>query len=603
MAYIIKSGDTLSGIAAANKTTVAALMSANPSIKDPNKIYAGASLNLISAAPAPAPAPAPTPAPMPTPTPAPTPKPTPQPTPQYTPAPQTTQQPTYTPAPAPAPAPASNSLITTNPAEAAKYAGQQLNTDTSIVDYLKSVGADSSWSSRVAIAAKMGISNYTGTAEQNISMLKAVKGQGTGGSTPTPTPTPAPTPTPTPTPTPQNPALAPLTEGQNLAVDTSTVRGKSAQEIADQAKAELATSNAQDSEINTLTKQKTIQQLKQELGIDTGAPVAPNLVTDYEALRSKEGVGALETQVQSIDAQIREAQAALTAGVHKISGELAPMELLTGKQAELRNQATDLLNTLNARKATLVEELTTKNNVISNIMNLKSVDYANAKEVYNTKFSQTIQLQDLLMSDEDRKNAQKNLAADNARANLTVMSNVMGESGLALDAMPDDFKVGFAKEAMKAGISPESITAVMTAKPGLKIDAMIQGTNENGNEIVSFFSYNNGNPKLVQTVETGGKAAGKATEQWSDPFMLAGDLVQREATTGMIRTAVNVSEKETGLTDEQKILKKFTDTLTSWNKEGTREQFIRVLQAQNPDIDPSDIARKVYEVYPDGYDS
>jgi murein DD-endopeptidase MepM/ murein hydrolase activator NlpD len=51
MAYTIKSGDTLSQIAAANKTTVAALQAANPSIKDPNKIYAGASLNIPTAAP------------------------------------------------------------------------------------------------------------------------------------------------------------------------------------------------------------------------------------------------------------------------------------------------------------------------------------------------------------------------------------------------------------------------------------------------------------------------------------------------------------------------------------------------------------------------
>ena len=47
--YTIKSGDTLSGIALKNGTSVSALMSLNPSIKDPNKIYAGNSLNLPTA--------------------------------------------------------------------------------------------------------------------------------------------------------------------------------------------------------------------------------------------------------------------------------------------------------------------------------------------------------------------------------------------------------------------------------------------------------------------------------------------------------------------------------------------------------------------------
>lgn len=44
--YQIKSGDTLSEIAAKMGTTVSALMAANPQIKDPNKIYAGAVLNI-----------------------------------------------------------------------------------------------------------------------------------------------------------------------------------------------------------------------------------------------------------------------------------------------------------------------------------------------------------------------------------------------------------------------------------------------------------------------------------------------------------------------------------------------------------------------------
>ena len=48
MPYTIAQGDTLSGIASKNNTTVQNLMALNPYIKDANKIYAGASLNLPS---------------------------------------------------------------------------------------------------------------------------------------------------------------------------------------------------------------------------------------------------------------------------------------------------------------------------------------------------------------------------------------------------------------------------------------------------------------------------------------------------------------------------------------------------------------------------
>jgi LysM repeat protein len=56
MAYTIKKGDTLSGIAKANKTTVQKIMDANPSITNPSVIRAGAKINIPTAAAPAAPA-------------------------------------------------------------------------------------------------------------------------------------------------------------------------------------------------------------------------------------------------------------------------------------------------------------------------------------------------------------------------------------------------------------------------------------------------------------------------------------------------------------------------------------------------------------------
>ena len=57
--YTIQYGDTLSGIASKTGKSIQELMRLNPSITDPNKIYAGRSLSLGTSAPAPAPAPTP----------------------------------------------------------------------------------------------------------------------------------------------------------------------------------------------------------------------------------------------------------------------------------------------------------------------------------------------------------------------------------------------------------------------------------------------------------------------------------------------------------------------------------------------------------------
>lgn len=53
---------------------------------------------------------------------------------------------------------------------------------SSIVDYLKSIGKDSSFAARKQYAAQYGISNYTGTAEQNAKLLSLMRGGSSGTS-------------------------------------------------------------------------------------------------------------------------------------------------------------------------------------------------------------------------------------------------------------------------------------------------------------------------------------------------------------------------------------------------------------------------------------
>ena len=86
----------------------------------------------------------------------------------------------------------------------------KLNTDTSIVDYLKSQGKDSSMSARKEIAKELGIKNYSGTYDQNVQMLKTLKSQETKSTatTTTKTETPKATTTTTKTTTPTVTAIS-----------------------------------------------------------------------------------------------------------------------------------------------------------------------------------------------------------------------------------------------------------------------------------------------------------------------------------------------------------------------------------------------------------
>ena len=59
--------------------------------------------------------------------------------------------------------------IINNENNSSEYSGN------SIVDYLKSIGVDSSYKNRKKLAKENGINNYTGTAEQNLKLLKILR--------------------------------------------------------------------------------------------------------------------------------------------------------------------------------------------------------------------------------------------------------------------------------------------------------------------------------------------------------------------------------------------------------------------------------------------
>lgn len=74
-----------------------------------------------------------------------------------------------TPAPAKVTTPAPAKVTTPAPAKSSSYTGP------SIVDYLKSIGKDSSYSARAQLAKELGISDYRGTAAQNTQMLAMLR--------------------------------------------------------------------------------------------------------------------------------------------------------------------------------------------------------------------------------------------------------------------------------------------------------------------------------------------------------------------------------------------------------------------------------------------
>lgn len=266
-----------------------------------------------------------------------------------------------------------------------------------------------------------------------------------------------------------------------------------------------------DNEIAKLTKQKELESLRTELGLDpkTGqkltTPAVPSLMTDYEALRSSQGVAAVETQINTLTKTIADTEASLRQGLYDEEGRLAPMTVIGTRQLELKRQGQEQLDSLNRRKATLVDELNTKTTLISNLMNLKQTDYANAVDAYNTAFSQQITLMNILENRETKEDQEANQVKDDARANLNIIANAVKESGTSWLSVDPAIKAQVKLLEARAGLPQGIMEAFVTSNPTANVLAQTTGTDAEGNQIVTFiYADKNGMPGAVKTVLTGG---------------------------------------------------------------------------------------------------
>lgn len=314
-----------------------------------------------------------------------------------------------------------------------------------------------------------------------------------------------------------------------------------------------------------LRMKERAKSLKEAFGLGN-APVMPDLFgsQDQKSLNlarrerdtiNKEMEGILADRL-AIDAEFRKFK--------QNAGEGTTEAGRAGITSEEGRKVQEQYDALNRRELVLETKLSNRNAVISELMRNQEQDYANAVTQYNTQFSQALQLYNLFDKEDDELQA-------NAKANLEVLSNSIQaqiEAGtLAPDQITSVQRSQLQELEVQAGLPIGSTLAVLqTLKPGE--EKLYAGVDDFGG-----FSYITKNAK--------------------------GEI--------KVYKSANAVPQDTSDTDDEdsKIVAKFNADLATPNLlkvAGTREQFIRQLQAKYPEIDPSDIATAVYSTYPDGYE-
>jgi hypothetical protein len=357
-------------------------------------------------------------------------------------------------------------------------ASKPLNTQTSIVDYLKSTGQKSDYASRSALATQYGIKNYTGSAEQNTQLLGFVN--------------------------------KPSTPPRNTEEATDRINQNQQKDFESKTKNE---------EPSTRTSSKTYNDIFNEIktSLTSGLPTKPetiSLAKTFTDLRKSNAVVDLENSLNDLQTQARDIQAISRARTTAERGKAVPMNVIAGRVSEAEQQENERLQVINDSIKTISGQLDTKYKMIDSIMQYTGTDYANAVDAYDKQFSQNLSLLTLARGIAEDEKTKEEQTADNARANLQIIYNNLSSGGVDPTSIDEGQKANITKLELQAGLPIGFYANVVNKNP--KADILSTTTREdNGKKYADVITRGQDGKISTQSIYLGGsqnESSGKVTE-------------------------------------------------------------------------------------------
>lgn len=373
-----------------------------------------------------------------------------------------------------------------------------LNTNTSVVDYLKSTGKDSSYNSRASLAKTYGISDYSGSAEQNTALLRALQ-KGSAPSSPT--------------------GVSNVNDANNFI---------NANQEQDKAKA------SKNSDVPTRSSSKSYSEifadLQKTITGSSSKPTAPNFENTYNSLVGQYGIQDLETNLNDLTNQENELRAQFRINKSAEEGKPVAMNVIEGRVGEQERASNERLDAVLRQKDYITNQLSSKYNVVNNIMNLKKLDYQTASDEYNNAFSQNLQLFNTVKGISDSEKSDIERAEDNARANAQIIYNSIQSGGLDVSNISDDQKLTIQKMEMEAGLPSGFYSTLQSKNP--KADIVTSTSREsNGSKYVDVIMRNPDGSLSTTSMRVGsvdksgsGSTPSEAEKKKSDATKVASQL-------------------------------------------------------------------------------
>ena len=198
-------------------------------------------------------------------------------------------------------------------------------------------------------------------------------------------------------------------------------------------------------------------------------PKAPKYESTYNDLRKEYGIGGLEDGLNDLEAEEAELVARRRERTNAERDKTVAMNVITGRVGEVERQESERLDYIVRQKQQLVNQLSTANSAIENIMNFRKLDYDTAKGAYDSEFSQNIQLFNVVKGVRDDAISEIEREEDNARANLNIIYGAFKDGGIDPDSIDATTAYNVSKLEIQAGLPSGFYQKIAKSNPEGKI--------------------------------------------------------------------------------------------------------------------------------------
>lgn len=303
-----------------------------------------------------------------------------------------------------------------------------------------------------------------GKSAANIKMIKIYSGE--SGSTPSATPD---------TGSIENQVYSAKTKADALTSEVSALRSPA------QGDANSIINGTQDKDIATKTedvpvrgdektKSSSVSDLMAEINeaikanVQVEKPINYNREKTYKKLLNQYNITDLEESAADLDQQAEDLKSEYeTAKADIEEGVTTVDSVMKGKIGNAYNDYLEKLDKITSAKSKINSELTTKYNVINNLMTLKSQDYETAKTDYEDAYTQQIQFYNMINSAANKEQTEEQQAADNARANANIVYNSISNGTTDPSQWTDSQKTLISGLETKAGL-PSGFYSTLAVK-------------------------------------------------------------------------------------------------------------------------------------------